>query len=76
LNFREIIKDLQNKSNSQQAINYARFFKTGRGEYGEGDKFRGISMPDIRTIAKKYATIDFPTISQLLYHRIHEVRMC
>ena len=48
-----IKKDLKKVSNPRLAKIYQRFFKTGKGEYGEGDKFLGIKVPVIRKIGKK-----------------------
>ncbi|HKI79779.1 MAG TPA: DNA alkylation repair protein [Ignavibacteriaceae bacterium] len=51
------------------------FFKTGRGEYGEGDKFLGIKIPEIRKIAKKNKKITFPEIHKALKSKHHEERL-
>jgi len=52
-----------------------RFFKTGKGEYGEGDIFIGVRMPDIRKVAKQYLGISFNELQELLESGIHEYRM-
>lgn len=52
------------------------FFKTGKGQYGEGDKFLGITVPNTRKVAKQYQDADFTTIQKLLYSKIHEERLC
>ena len=60
-----------------KATFFPRFFKTGKGEYGEGDLFWGISVPDNRSIAKKYyAEISMDELSELLKNPVHEVRAC
>ena len=46
--------DLQKLQNPRQIKILARFFKTGPGEYGQGDKFLGIKVPLLRKLAKKY----------------------
>lgn len=69
-------KDLKNLSDPVRAKNLSRFFKTGKGDYGEGDKFAGIRVPDIRKIAKKYKEITVPEIEKLVSSPIHEERMC
>ncbi len=55
---------------------YMNFFKTGKGQYGEGDKFLGITMPHIRSIAKQYKDVDFDVIQKFLDSQYHEHRMC
>ncbi|MBQ8098573.1 MAG: DNA alkylation repair protein [Bacteroidaceae bacterium] len=52
------------------------FFKTGPGEYGEGDQFLGIPVPTTRAIAKTFVLVDLNTIHQLLLNEWHEVRLC
>lgn len=52
-----------------------RFFKTGVGEYGEGDIFLGITVPRQREIAKEFFGLPFPKIEELLNSKIHEERM-
>ncbi len=53
-----------------------KFFKTGKGEYGEGDCFLGITVPNIRMVAKKYKSVEFDEINVLLDSEYHECRMC
>lgn len=52
------------------------FFKTGKGEYGEGDVFWGIKVPDIRVIAKESKDVSLEEINSLLHDKVHECRMC
>lgn len=52
------------------------FFKTGKGQYGEGDKFLGVVVPDIRKVAKANKTLPFDEIDKLLNNGYHECRMC
>lgn len=52
-----------------------RFFKTGPGQYGEGDLFRGIRVPVLRRLAKEYQTISLPDAGRLLGSPFHEDRL-
>ena len=52
-----------------------RFFKTAPGEYGEGDVFVGLRVPEIRKLAKEYQTLPFSEMIQLLQSSIHEARL-
>lgn len=72
---KEIIKDLNKLKNPNKAKILQRFFKTKKGEYGEGDIFIGITMPKQREIAKKHVKTDLKTIQKLLNSKIHEHRM-
>lgn len=52
-----------------------RFFKTGPGEYGEGDSFAGLRIPAVRKLASEYRDLPLAECSRLLRSRVHEVRM-
>jgi hypothetical protein len=53
-----------------------RFFKTGKGEYGEGDRFHGVVVPDQRKVANKFSsTTSKETIVELLHSPFHEERL-
>ena len=71
----QLKKDLQRLKNPEKAKLLARFFKTGKGEYGEGDVFLGIMVPDSRKIAIKYKNLSFSEIKTLLNSKIHEGRL-
>lgn len=59
-----------------RAVQMARFFKTGAGQYGAGDVFLGISVPEQRVIAGRFKKeIDLETVEQLLDSGYHEVRL-
>jgi 3-methyladenine DNA glycosylase AlkD len=71
-----IIEDrLRRIGDPEQAQFLQRFFKTGPGEYGEGDIFVGIRVPVIRKLAKEYQTLPVSTTFQLLQSPIHEARL-
>jgi 3-methyladenine DNA glycosylase AlkD len=53
-----------------------KFFKTGKGQYGEGDKFLGITVPNIRLVAKKYKDESIETTAELLQSEWHDCRLC
>jgi 3-methyladenine DNA glycosylase AlkD len=72
----ELLKELKGKSNLALAKHLMGFFKTGKGEYGEGDIFWGLTVPSQRLIIKKYIPIlDLNDIKELLHNKIHEVRL-
>ncbi len=71
---RALERELASAANPKRAESSAWFFKTGKGEYGEGDRFLGISVPLERKIALRYSHLSFPDIAGLLASRIHEHR--
>jgi 3-methyladenine DNA glycosylase AlkD len=71
----KLTKELQEHSSPEKIEIYQRFFKTGKGEYGEGDIFIGLTMPEQRKIAKNYETLSLSQIQRLLNSKIHEHRM-
>src|SRR4030065_504773 len=68
--------DLKKAGEPERAKLFMRFFKTGKGEYGEGDLFLGITVPKTREIAKKYKDISLKDLQKLLSSKIHEHRLC
>ena len=71
-----ILHSLRQHIDAEKAIVLPRFFKTGRGEYGEGDKFLGITVPHIRLVAKQYGHAPLEVVNRLLDSEWHECRMC
>ena len=73
---KRIIEALTNKANPEKASFLPKFFKTGPGEYGEGDQFLGVTVPNQRQIAKQFfKEITFEEFSELIQHPYHEVRL-
>ena len=67
--------ELAASGDPQRAIHSQRFFKTGPGEYGEGDVFLGITVPVVRKLVKQHADLDLETVEQLITSKYHEVRL-
>ncbi len=68
-------KELRAHADPERAKTSAWFFKTGKGQYGEGDKFLGLTMPLQRKIVAKYHDLSFAEIEKLLNDPYHEMRM-
>lgn len=71
----ELRKQLQKLANPEMARHSRRFFKTAPGEYGEGDEFLGIRVPDQRRIAKQFKSLPLPEVQKLLQSHYHEERL-
>lgn len=72
----EIIKYMESLYNEEQRQVLMRFFKTGKGEYGEGDEFLGLKVPQTRQIVKQCKGCPLSEVPELLMSRWHEVRLC
>ena len=72
---RELERKFNELADPVKAKIYQRFFKTGKGEYGEGDVFIGLSVPQQRKLAKEFLELGFDDIEILLSNKIHEYRL-
>lgn len=68
-------KDIRKKANKEKAKNLQRFFKTGKGEYGEGDLFLGVMVPEQRKIAEKYKHLPLKDLAGCISGKFHEERL-
>jgi 3-methyladenine DNA glycosylase AlkD len=72
---REVKQVLKRLGNPERAKFSLRYFKTGAGQYGEGDKFLGISAPNLRKTARLYQDLETDEILKLLHSSLHEERV-
>lgn len=75
LSMQPIQKELRKYASEERRKVNLRFFKTGKGHYGEGDQFIGVTVPDTRIVAKKFAHLSFSETQLLLDSPIHEERL-
>ncbi len=71
----EITNHLKSLADGERAERSARYFKTGRGDYGHGDKFLGLRVPVIRQAVKQYRAATPATAARLLKSEYHEIRL-
>lgn len=67
---------MESLADEQQARHLMRFFKTGEGDYGSGDRFLGIKVPDTRRVVSRCMQLPFSEVEKLLASPWHEVRLC
>jgi len=70
-----VMRRLRAEADPARATHSLRFFRTGPGEYGEGDKFLGLTVPQIRAVAKDFAALPLEETDQLLDSEWHEARL-
>lgn len=75
LTAQDVIHELKKLGNSEKAKASSWFFKTGEGEYGYGDVFLGVTVPEQRKIAKLFRSLPLPEIEILLAGKVHEYRL-
>ena len=73
---RDIITHMESMRDEQQRRQLMRFFKTGKGDYGEGDEFLGLKVPQTREVVRHATDLPLSQIPELLASRYHEVRLC
>jgi len=71
----ELDKELEKYADGEKSEHYQRFFKTGKGQYGEGDIFLGLIVPETRKLANKFKDLEMKDIEQLIISPIHEKRL-
>lgn len=74
--YAHIIRELRCLSDEEKKTVLPKFFKTGKGEYGEGDKFIGVTVPRTRKVARRFSDVSYDVIESLLESEWHEVRLC
>lgn len=74
--YSKICRDLRTYSTEEKRDVLPRFFKTGKGEYGEGDRFMGVAVPDTRKVAKLHNDASYEVLDALLESEWHEARLC
>lgn len=72
---RELRESLRAHASPARAATSSRYFKTGPGEYGEGDVFIGVTVPDCRAVAKRFRSLTLSEVKRLLASEVHEERL-
>lgn len=73
---KDVQAELKAIANPEIAQHSQRFFKTGPGQYGEGDRFWGIRVPEVRKVAQKFNELPLSETEKLLHSQYHEARLC
>lgn len=71
----EVARCIRAEASAERAAISQKFFKTGKGQYAEGDIFCGVRVPVLRKISKAFYTLSFPELSKLLHSSTHEDRI-
>ena len=70
----QVLASLQELANPELASFQQRYFKTGKGEYGEGDLFLGLKVPQVREVAKSHKQLEIAELKKLAHDKYHEAR--
>ncbi|MBT4209627.1 MAG: DNA alkylation repair protein [Candidatus Komeilibacteria bacterium] len=71
----DLIKELKKYASPARKKSNEWFFKTGKGQYGEGDQFIGVTVPNIRLVARQFLDLSFIELAKLIKSPIHEIRL-
>ena len=72
----QLKRDLRKHASKEKALLLSRFFKTGKGQYGEGDVFIGVTVPNTRSVATAHRDLSLTDVKELLASPVHEERLC
>jgi 3-methyladenine DNA glycosylase AlkD len=75
LNAREVVRRLNKVKTKERAEAAVWYFKTGEGQYGRGDVFVGVTVPEQRKIARDFGELSFVELDKLLKNKVHECRL-
>jgi 3-methyladenine DNA glycosylase AlkD len=75
MDYLQLKKAVREESNKDLAVFLQRFFKTGKGEYGEGDIFAGLKVPSSRKIANRFKDLTLTDLQKIIKSKIHEERL-
>lgn len=75
MTFENARKALRSRTDSERVIGLQRFFKTAPGEYAHGDVFIGVTVPEVRSVAREFRDLAFADLNRLIRSRIHEERL-
>lgn len=75
MNAETVKQALAHHANKDDAVFLQRFFKTGPGQYGEGDVFIGVRVPQTRAVCKQYSALPLSEVQKLLTSKVHEYRL-
>jgi len=76
MNHKHVIFELKKNSSKKTALQSLKFFKGGKDEYGRGMRLLGLSIPQVRTIAKKNLELKDKELKFLISNKVHEIRLC